>query len=284
MRTRDRPLFLRRALDDVLAQDFADWRLIIVNDGGDPEVPRQVVDERRESLGGRVEVIDMPGGGGSMEAAANRGVQHGAEEFVVIHDDDDTWHPEFLSSTVAALDADSAAVAVAVETEIVFERLSGGTIRETGRRRFAPPGEMVTLFDLLLANRSVPIAVLVRRSTYEHIGYYDETLLAVGDWEFNLRLVRHGAVPYLSGRPLAYWHQRPRARGAASNSLFGDSDRHVRFDRLVRERALEEYVTAHGPGSLLYLTKYIDERLEYYSLVGTVRRVLRRLLRRRSRR
>ncbi len=33
MRTKDRPVFLARALDDVLAQTFTDWRLTIVNDG-----------------------------------------------------------------------------------------------------------------------------------------------------------------------------------------------------------------------------------------------------------
>lgn len=284
MRTKDRPQFLARAVDDVLAQELGAWHLVVVNDGGDPTVVREVLEQRRETLAGRADVIDMPDGGGAMEAAANAGVRQSDEEFVVIHDDDDTWAPDFLSTTVAALDADPDAVAVAVETEIVFERLTSSGIRETGRRAFIAPAGAVTLFDLLLANRVVPIALLVRRSVYERIGYYDEALLAVGDWEFNLRLVRLGAVPYLSGRPLAFWHQRPAARGAASNSVFGGEDRHARFDRMVRERELEAYVAEHGTGALLYLTKYIDERLEHYSVVGTARRILRRFRSRLGRR
>lgn len=283
MRTRDRPLFLRRALDDVLAQDFAAWRLVIVNDGGDGSHVRTLVGEVGDIARGRIDVVDVPGGGGAMEAAANLGVAHGTEEFVVIHDDDDTWAPDFLSTTVAALDGDPTAVAVAVETEIVYERITEDAIRETSRRPFPIPGGVLTLFDLLLANRVVPIAILVRRSAYEAIGLYDESLLAVGDWEFNLRLVRLGPVPVISGRPYAYWHQRPAAKGAASNSVFGDGDRHFHFDRIVRERALEEYVAQHGAGALLYLTKYIDERLEYYSVVGTVRRIFRRVRRRAGR-
>jgi glycosyltransferase involved in cell wall biosynthesis len=36
IRTKNRPLFLARALDDVLAQEFSDWHLYVVQDGGDP--------------------------------------------------------------------------------------------------------------------------------------------------------------------------------------------------------------------------------------------------------
>ncbi|WP_220465666.1 glycosyltransferase family 2 protein [Microbacterium esteraromaticum] len=276
IRTKDRAPLLRRALDDIIGQTMTDWEAIVVNDGGQVQPVDALVAEREARLDGRLEVIHVDGGTGSMEAAANLGAQRARGEFVVIHDDDDTWAPQFLATMVDSLDADPDAVAVAARTEIIFERLEGDTTTELSRVPFVPPAEMVTMYDLLQTNRVVPIALVVRRSVYDEIGWYDPALKAVGDWEFNLRLVRHGRVPYVGDEPLAFWHQRPHAKGAASNSVFGESLDHMQFDRLVRERALQEYVDQNGVGALLYLSKYIEETVRYHSLQHALVRFIRR--------
>jgi glycosyltransferase involved in cell wall biosynthesis len=277
IRTRNRTQLLRRALDDVLAQTSPAWHIIVVNDGGEQAPVDALIAERESAMDGRIEVVHVDGGTGSMEAAANLGAQRARCEFVVIHDDDDTWAPDFLAVMVAALDAEPDAVAAAARTEIVFERLEGDREIELGRTPFVPPGEMVTMYDLLQTNRVVPISLLVRRRVYDEIGWYDPALRAVGDWEFNLRLVRHGRVLFVGDEPLAYWHQRPNAVGAASNSVFGDSLDHMQFDRIVRDRALHEYIERNGIGGLLYLSKYIEETVRHYSLQQTVRRAVWRL-------
>nr|WP_315267480.1 glycosyltransferase [Microbacterium lemovicicum] len=277
MRTKDRPQLLRRALDDVLAQSLTDWRLIIVNDGGRVAPVDELVSARRTAMAGRVEVIHVEGGSGSMEAAANLGAQQAHGEYVVVHDDDDTWDRDFLSVMTRALDADPEAVGAAARTEIVFEKIVGDKAIEIGRAPFVPPGEMVSMYDLLQTNRVVPIALLVRRRVYDEIGWYDPALKAVGDWEFNLRLVRHGRVIFVGEEPLAYWHQRPHATGASSNSVFGESLDHMQFDRMVRDRLLQEYIDKNGIGGLLYLSKYIEETARHYSLQQTVRRAVHRV-------
>lgn len=276
IRTKDRDLLFRRAVDDVLGQTLADWRLIVVNDGGDPVLVDAVMEQRAARLDGRAEVIHVDGGTGSMEAAANLGAQRAGGEFVIIHDDDDTWAPEFLQVMVDALEVDPEAVAAAGRTEIVLERLEADRCVELRRIPFVPPGEIVTMYDLLQTNRFVPIALLVRRRVYDEIGWYDPALKAVGDWEFNLRLVRHGRVLFVGDEPIAFWHQRPHATGAASNSVHGESLDHLQFDRRVRDVALQEYIERNGIGGLLYLSKYIEETMRYYSLQQTVRRAIAR--------
>lgn len=272
MRTKDREQLLGRALDDVLNQSLPEWRLFLINDGGRKAPVDALMKEREAAFDGRAHVIHVDGGTGSMEAAANLGVERANGDFVVVHDDDDTWHRDFLLTLVAALDEDAEAVAAAGRTEIVYERLDGSTVTELGRAPFVPPGEMITMYDMLQANRVVPIALLVRRRVYDEIGLYDPALLAVGDWEFNLRLVRHGRVIFVGDKPLAFWHQRPSASGAASNSVFAGNLGHMQFDRLVRDRAISEYVERNGMGGLLYLSKYIEETARYYSLQQTLRR------------
>lgn len=278
IRTKDRTPLLRRALDDILAQTMPEWEAIVVNDGGRAEPVDTLIGEREAALNGRLDVIHVDGGTGSMEAAANLGAQRGRGEFVVVHDDDDTWAPGFLQTMTAALDADADAVAAVARTEIVFEHLKADHASPFGHTPFVPPGEIVTMYDLLKTNRVVPISLLVRRHVYGEIGWYDPALKAVGDWEFNLRLVRHGRIIFVGDEPLAFWHQRPHAKGSTSNSVFGESLDHLQFDRMVRDRELKDYVDRNGIGGLLYLSKHIEDTARYYSLQETVRRAWTRLL------
>lgn len=258
IRTKDRDLMLARAVDDVLAQTFGAWEAILVNDGGDPDLVDGVLAARSADLASRARVVHLPRSGG-MEAASNAGVQLATAQYLVIHDDDDTWDPEFLARTVAHLQANPDALAVAVSTEIVVERAEGAGFVEVERRSFVPPGESVSLFDLLTTNRVVPIGLLVRRDVVDDLGGFDESLDVVGDWDFNLRLVTRGRVDYLPGPPLAQWRQRPSATGSSANSMFAARAEHTRFDRIVRDRALRAEAAEIGLGTPLFVARLVDE-------------------------
>lgn len=269
MRTKDRPLLLERALDDVLAQTLADWRLVIVNDGGDPEPVQRLVDAREQRFRGRCRILSHRRSVG-MEAASNRGVAASDSEFVVIHDDDDTWDPQFLQRTVAFLERPSCTDAgVMARTEIVYEQIDDHdgqkSVRETGRALFWAEQSAITLSELLSINRGVPICFLYRRSLHGLVGGFDESLPAVGDWEFNLRVASSATIGFLPGRPLAFWHQRPSALGADGNSMFGGKALHEKHDLAVRERHLREWTDQNGIGLPLWMAREIQdlrERLE----------------------
>ena len=126
--------------------------------------------------------------------------------------------------------------------------------RSTDRPEPGPGGGRLLRF-----NHVVPISVLYRREVHDRIGYTDPRLRSVMDWDFNLRLWLAGEVGFLP-EVLAYWHQRPDARGVDGNSVIAEPQSHVLHDRLVRNEALRAYVQVHGSGDLLYLAKYVDER------------------------
>ena len=256
VRTKNRPQFLARALDDILAQELTDWHLIIVDNGDDPTETKALVDAR--GFGDRCTVLRQPEPVG-VPALSNIGVNAGTAEFLAIHDDDDTWHPQFLTRTIAHLRATDD-LAVAVRTEIVWEQQIGNLLQETGREVFHPLMQEPTYFDLLRFNHMVPIGIVFRRSAYDELGPFDERCEVVDDWVFNLSLALTGRYGFLGDEPLAYWHQRPNSRGDAGNTVIDKAHLHHRDDRRVRDRALREYVREHGPGALLYLAKYIDER------------------------
>jgi glycosyltransferase involved in cell wall biosynthesis len=257
VRTKDRPAFLSRALADIAAQTFADWEIVVVNDGGDGEQVRAIV--AASSAAARISVVDTVGEGGRC-VAANMGIRATDGAYVVLHDDDDLWHRDFLRRTTAVLDASPSDAGVMVETEIVYERAEGSGWVETQRVPYWKGMAGVSFTSLLEVNRAVPISFLYRRSLHEELGFYDESLDAVEDWDFYLRVTARYTIAFLSGTPLAFWTQRPTATGADGNSMFELAAEHARDDLVVRDRALREWVVENGAGLPLYIAS-VENRL-----------------------
>lgn len=260
VRTRQRPEFLRRALVDIAAQTFRSFRVVVVNDGGDPAEVEAVV---ADSGPADVTVRHIAVGEGGRCVAANLGVRDTGTEYVVLHDDDDRWHPEFLARTVAWLDANPVDAAVAVPTEIVYEENRGGAWVEVGRAPFWAGMQRISLTEMLSVNRAVPISVLYRCAVHDEVGWYDETLDAVEDWDLYLRILRSGGIGFLPGEPLAFWTQRPDATGLDANSMFALTEAHAADDARVRDRALAEWVRREGDGLPLYLASLHAETVEH---------------------
>lgn len=265
VRTRHRPGFLRRALADIAAQTFVEYGVVIVNDGGDPAEVDGIVAEAGLA---EVRVRHIAAGEGGRCVAANVGVRALDTEYVVLHDDDDRWHPEFLARTSAWLHENPEALAVAVPTEIVYEEQRGASWIEVGRAPFWAGMQRISLTDMLSVNRAVPISVLYRRAVHAEVGWYDETLDAVEDWDLYLRFLRRGDIGFLPGEALAFWTQRPDATGLDANSMFALTAEHAVDDARVRDRALTEWVRREGDGLPLYLASlqaeliaHIDRRL-----------------------
>lgn len=287
VRTKNRPDFLARALSSITAQSFEDWEAVIVNDGGDPARVAELVTTLPASHRERVLVIDHSESRGRW-VSANAGVLAGTGEFVVLHDDDDSWHPDFLSAAVSYLEAHSERDGVVSRIEIVWEREEGGRFIEEEREQFQAQLADPLLSDTLLFNRFVPIGFVYRRGLHAEIGLYDEDLPVVGDWDFNLKVLSRGPLEYLGERPLAYWHQRKDASGTTANSVAGARGDHQKYDARIREEALRSWVDANGTGLVLYLTKFIDQRFvdvengirAEIAASSLWRRILRRLRRR----
>lgn len=261
VRTKDRPIFLERALHDIARQTFADWSVVVVNDGGDPTPVDRILAALESELGARASVIHRTEGLGR-SAAANAGVRALSTEFVVLHDDDDLWAPHFLADSVAWLDRAPKDAGVVSRTEIVYERIDGDRLEETGREPFWGEMTRITYADILQVNRFVPIAYVYRRALHDEVGLYREDVHAAEDWEFNLRVLRLHPIGYLRGRVGAYWMQRRGVDGILGNSMFVLADEHDHFDRMIRDEALRAFAATHGDGLMLYLSRYIQDEVE----------------------
>lgn len=263
MRTKDRPAFVARAFRDLAAQRFTDWELLLVNDGGDPAPLAERVAAAPAAVRDRIRLVEHAESQG-MEAASNAALEIARGEFVVVHDDDDTWHPRFLERTVEVLDAEPGTAGVVVRTTIVWEQIeSDGSFTEIGRDIAYEDTTEPLLSDLIRLNRWVPISFLYRRELHDRVGPYRSDLAVVGDWEFNLRVLASGAhLRFLADEPLAFWHQRPGVTGVAGNSVIDGRAQHRRADARLRDEYLRAYVEREGLGLPLYLATLLAEQRE----------------------
>jgi glycosyltransferase involved in cell wall biosynthesis len=233
-RTTSRPLFLRRAVASISAQRFSDLSWIVVNDGGCAHDVNHIL----ETLGPRqfpAQTVHRSESNG-MEAAANAGLQVAEATYIAIHDDDDSWHPDFLAKTVGFLEENRSYVGVVTHTTQITERVNGNTIATGRKKPFNFDLQDIHITELFYRNLFPPISLVYRRDALESIGLYDENLPVLGDWEFNLRLIMHGDIAVIP-EPLAFYHTRPNSRtGATANSIHGNAHLHKRYEAVIRNR------------------------------------------------
>jgi glycosyltransferase involved in cell wall biosynthesis len=89
-----------RAIRSVLAQTFADYELIVVNDGSTDRSVNAVATFNDP----RIRLVHQANKG--VSAARNRGVAEARAELVAFLDADDEWMPEFLSTVIRMHTAD----------------------------------------------------------------------------------------------------------------------------------------------------------------------------------
>ena len=250
-RTKDRNIFLRRAIESVSNQTFQNYLHVIVCDGGNIDeahrtVDRSVADKRRTVL------IDNVRNRG-MEAASNIGIGQSRSDFIVIHDDDDTWHPEFLARSMEFLAGPRGGFyeGVATNSWYVSEEVGAAGLVIRDRQPYGH-FQNIRIIDMAATNLFPPIAFLFRRSAYEKVGGFDEGLPVLGDWDFNLRVLAIGNIAAIPDVLANYHHRDVNSVGLFSNSVIGGRNKHVEFDAVVRNAFLRT-AAEDGPGSSIGL-------------------------------
>lgn len=279
-RTKDRTLLLRRAIESILAQTFQDWIMVIVNDGGVRAPVDELVEAYKDRFRGRSYVIHNETCLG-MEAASNIGLKASESRYVVIHDDDDSWHPTFLQRCTGFLDTNSYPHMAGVITHTIrmLERISRDRVIFEGKEPFNAWCKSVTIYRMAAGNIFPPISFVYERRVLEQIGYYREDLPVLGDWEFNLRFMKRYDI-FLIPEELAFYHHRlDVTSGVFSNSVIGGDSKHLFYDTLLRNELLREDLQNNriGIGYLTNISKSFDTLHGQLSLITDVMDRLRKI-------
>lgn len=180
--------FLAEAVDSVLAQDFADFELLIADDGSTDATPQLAHSyaERDE----RVRVLCGERNQGK-PFALNRALAVRRGELIAWLDGDDVMLPGKLSRQVQALDANPGAAGCAHDAEM-FQSDDGSVIGRFSRVANGRPlrsGGIELWFDPTY--KMLPSATMIRAELCPPDGF-DVRLAFTQDWLFDIEVFRRG--------------------------------------------------------------------------------------------
>ncbi len=200
--------FVTDAVQTALAQTHCPLEIIVVDDGS--------TDDTRGRLApymDRIRYVHQENRG--LSAARNTGIRHARGEWIALLDADDLWHPRKTEIQLAAVGADDT-IGLVGSPEYVGDMPE--VLPEPPRiRRFGAR-------DCLTRPPVAPSTVLVRRSCFDTVGYFDESLTSVEDRDMWLRLaVSFGALQVTS--PCWHYRMHPEQMNRNSQRMLDNYDR-----------------------------------------------------------
>ncbi len=173
--TFNRGWILKETIDSVLAQEFKDFELIVVDDGSTDNTqdildsyPVDILVVRQENKG--------------VSAARNTGLGLASGNLISFLDSDDLWLPKKLSEQVAFFCSNPDVLIC--QTEETWVRRG---VRVNPKKRHKKLSGMIFEPSLALCLVS-PSAVMIKRSLLDQVGLFDEDLPACEDYDLWLRI------------------------------------------------------------------------------------------------
>jgi len=204
----NREATIGRAISSVLAQTWADFEIVVVDDGSQDAtvtVAQGFGDER-------VRIVQHEQNRGAA-AARNTGIRAAKGEFIAFLDSDDEWFPNKLATQLRQLREQPPDTCVSC-TGVILHLIDRGIRREyrlqdcgDWRRRLA-----------LGCDERPGSTLLARREVFERVGLLDETLSRFEDWDWMLRYAMQGDRVHVISTPLAEIHNTRGRLGAQSEA------------------------------------------------------------------
>lgn len=167
--------FLPETLDSILASDYPNFEVVVVDDGSKDASYRIACDYAKKDQ--RVRAYTQPNGGAC--AARNQAVRLAKGEFILPVDADNLIEPGLIADSVKEILKDPSVKVVAPRADFFGER--------TGEWKLPP-------FSLhLLARKNImDTCALYRKVEWERAGGYCESIIAREDWEFWIAVLKDG--------------------------------------------------------------------------------------------
>ena len=246
--------YLDEAVGSVMAQTFADYEVLIVDDGSTDESTRLVLSNYQKA---RTRVLRTENGG--LSAAKNFGLANTTGRYVCMFDADDRLETTFLEKSVAVLDAEPDVAFVSHWVRTFGDESGDWTPTDCS-------------FPALLDMNTVNGAALVRRSALEAAGGFDETMRdGCEDWDIWISLVERGLHGKILPEVLFHYRRRPQSMSRVMLSGVG----HPHLYRILAQKHAATFA-AHAGALLVRREQDIsnlrrhthDLDLEYHDRLG----------------
>lgn len=186
--TYNRASWLPGAIESVLKQSFADFELLIIDDGSTDNT-HEIIDRS----GDRIRYFHQSNRGPS--AARNLGIKNARGKYITFLDSDDRWLKNKLLSQVNLMTADPQ-IKICYTNEIWIRR---------GER--VNPGKIHQKYSGGIYQRCLPLciispsSVMIHREVLDRVGVFDETLPVCEDYDLWLRISSRYPISFID-KPL----------------------------------------------------------------------------------
>ena len=158
--------FVAEAVESALAQTYSPVEVVVVDDGSTDDTA-----ERLQPYRGRIRYLYQENRG--LSGARNAGMRAARGEYVALLDSDDTWKPEKIAAQM------SLAIAQGYQVVVCWSASPKGA-------------EALGFEDCFFSGPGFGSTALMRKSLFNEVGEFDETLRSVEDRDMMLRLTRDG--------------------------------------------------------------------------------------------
>lgn len=240
--TYNRSALLRQALASVAAQTYRPIQVIVVDDGSSEPI-KPVVRESFEGVAG-IEWLYLRQENAGPGAARNRGIEIAKGEYIAFLDSDDLWSPIMLSATATYLHANPKVDLVVGGWDVVSD--VGAQIMGACQPSGLQAEVDQNFLKALLMRNLFPIhSALVRKHIFQMSGYFDETLVALEDWDLWIRISACGVKIKFLNDLVAHWRMHDISRRSHSVDSFSVSVSRI-FNNLhnaqLRKIGLEDFI------------------------------------------
>lgn len=174
---------IKNTICSVLAQTFANFELVIVNDGS-TDTSREIVASIQDS---RIRIVDKPNGG--ISSSRNEGIVSARYMYVAFLDADDLWAPDFLETIRQLIadypDADCYTTGYAC-------KYGGDILNIFGARTRGIVGDFFKqVYKGPVMHAS---SVCIKKNTFEKVGYFNTAISRGEDYDMWARLGRAACI------------------------------------------------------------------------------------------
>ena len=188
--THNRARLFERALASILAQTFADFEVLVIENACSDETA-SILSAKTDA---RIRRLVLPTLKGA-SAARNMAIQSARGSLIAFQDDDDIWLPDKLEKQIAVLEAQGESAGLCL---CGYIRLGMANVK-----CFSAPHYFEGMsFDRGPASADFTVIAtpgwLARKSFIDAVGGFDESLPARNDWELGLRLSQVCRIVYVA--------------------------------------------------------------------------------------
>lgn len=187
--TYNRAVLLRMAINSVLSQSYQNFELIIIDDASSDQTEALVKSFRDK----RIKYLRNKKRLGA-NWSRNIGIKKALGKYIAFQDSDDQWLPEKLGKQISIIEKSSPKVG-AIYSKCLYHK---------GDRKKVIPSDRISkkegcIHENLLNDNFITLpSLLIKKECFNQIGYFDESLPRLQDWDLVLRISQYYQFIYIN--------------------------------------------------------------------------------------